>query len=76
MPDSHQTLVEGRETFLPLRVYFLATSWRVPSAYGQKRKFVKRTLSMRPDSTNDRFRLGAAAQIIELRQAENDPKRK
>ncbi len=27
-----QTLVE--ETFLPLRVYFLATSWRVPSAYG------------------------------------------
>ncbi len=30
----HQTMVE--QTFLPLRVYFLATSWRVPSAYGQE----------------------------------------
>ncbi len=28
--------------------------------------------SVRP-SLNDRFRLGAAGQIIELRQAENDP---
>ncbi len=30
----HQTLVE--QTFLPLRVYFPATSWRVPSAFGPK----------------------------------------
>ncbi len=55
--------------FLPFNI--LADDWPL---LGESRHSSKEFIcSVRP-SLNDRFRLGAAAQIIELRQAENDPK--
>ena len=59
----------GAGRFLPIGIFSLDRPQLGESRHSSK-EFI---CSVRP-SLNDRSRLGAAGQIIELRQAENDPK--